>query len=54
MFSKRYIDASIFDNFIIHVPEDIYDAYSYVRGVEDVLHIIRSAKTEDEEEDLGE
>ena len=50
MFTKRLIDANKFDRFIISVPEDVYDAFSYIRGVEDVLNIIRETKTENEEE----
>ena len=53
MLTKRLIDASPFDRLIISVPEDIYDAQSYVRGVEDILTLIRTAKTENEEEDLS-
>lgn len=41
----RIIDAEPFDNFIIRVPDDVYDAFSYIRGVEDLLHKIRSAET---------
>lgn len=51
---KQYIDISLFDKFIIHVPEDVGDEYSYIRGVEDMLDLIRSAKTENEEEGLDE
>ena len=54
MRNKRLIDASPFDKFIISVPEDVYDAMSYIRGVEDMLALIRKAKTENEEEDLSE
>ena len=49
MQTKRLIDANEFDKFLISVPEDIYDAYSYIRGVEDVLERVRKAKTENEE-----
>ena len=54
MFTKRLIDATPFDKLIISVPEDVGDEYSYIRGVEDILYLIRSAKTENEEEDLSE
>ena len=55
MTKKRLIDASPFDSFIISVPDDVYDAFSYVRGIEDMLTLIRTAKTENEEsEDLSE
>lgn len=54
MLTKRLIDAKPFDSFIISIPEDIYDEYSYIRGVEDILYLIRSAKTENEEEGLSE
>ena len=40
----RLIDASPFDRLIMSVPEDVYDAQSYVRGVEDILYLIRTAK----------
>ena len=51
---KRLIDAEPFDRFIISVPEDVYDALSYIRGIEDMLYLIRSAKTENEKEDASE
>lgn len=54
MLTKRLIDASPFDKLIIHVPDDVYDAQSYVRGVEDILYLIRTAKTENEEENINE
>lgn len=54
MLSKRLIDATPFDRLIISVPEDVYDAQSYIRGVEDMLYLIRSAKTENDEEELSE
>ena len=54
MQNKRLIDAKPFDSFIINVPFDVYDPQSYIRGVEDMLVLIRSAKTENEEEDLSE
>ena len=46
MQQKRLNDANPFDRFIISVPEDVYDAMSYIRGIEDMLYLIRSAKTE--------
>ena len=49
MLTKRLIDASPFDKLIISVPEDVYDPQSYIRGVEDVLYLIRSAETVDDE-----
>lgn len=54
MIQKRLIDASPFDKFMISVPEDVGDEYSYIRGVEDVLALIRSAKTEEVDENLDE
>ena len=54
MQQKRLIDATPFDKFIISVPEDVYDALSYIRGIEDMIYLIRSAKTENEEEDVSE
>ena len=54
MLEKRLIDATPFDRLIISVPDDIGDEYSYIRGVEDMLYLIRSAKTENEEDNLGE
>ena len=48
MLTKRLIDASPFDKFIISIPEDVGDEYSYIHGVEDVLSAIREAKTEDD------
>jgi len=51
---KRLIDATPLDHFIIAIPPDVGDEYSYIRGVEDVLDIVHSAKTENEEEDLSE
>ena len=48
MLTKRLIDASPFDKLIISVPDDIYDAFSYIRGIEDILAMIRSAKTEND------
>ena len=48
--TKRLIDASFFDKLIISVPDDVYDVQSYIRGVEDILYLIRSAKTEEENE----
>lgn len=41
----RIIDADPFDKFIIHVPEGVGDEYSYIRGVEDMLELIRKAET---------
>ena len=49
MNKKRLIDASPFDKLIMGIPEDVYDAQSYIRGIEDVLYLIRTAKTENEE-----
>lgn len=55
MFAKRLIDASVFDRLIISVPEDVYDPQSYIRGVEDILYLIRSAETlNNEEEEIQE
>ena len=54
MLSKRLIDASPFDRLVISVPEDVYDEYSYIRGVEDMLYLIRSAKTENDEDEIEE
>lgn len=53
MKKKILIDRVPFDNFIISIPEDVYDEQSYIRGVEDVLILIRKAKVENEEEDLS-
>ena len=53
MLTKRLIDATPFDRLIISVPEDVYDAFSYVRGVEDILYLIRSAKTEGTEDETN-
>ena len=53
MQEKILIDRVPFDNFIISVPEDIYDPYSYIRGVEDVLNLIRKAKIENSGEDIS-
>ncbi len=50
MLTKRLIDATPFDKLIVHVPDDVGDEYSYIRGVEDILYLIRSAKTEEESE----
>lgn len=41
----RLIDVEPFDSFIIKVPEDVFDACSYVRGVEDTLTMIRRSDT---------
>ena len=41
----RLIDADKFNSVIYHVPDDVYDAYSYVQGIEFVLDKIREAKT---------
>lgn len=41
----RLIDAQKFDEYITKVPEDVYDACSFVRGVETVLDAIRNAPT---------
>lgn len=41
----RLIDAEPFDEFLISVPDDVYDACSFVRGVEVVLDRIREAET---------
>ena len=49
MLNKRLIDASFFDRLVISVPQDVEDCNSYIRGVEDILYLIRSAKTENEE-----
>ena len=54
MFAKRLIDASFFDKLIISVPEDVGDEYSYIRGVEDMLYLIRSVKTEEGNDTLEE
>lgn len=54
MIQKRLIDASPFDRFMISIPEDVGDEYSYIRGVEDMLYLIRSAKTEETDEHLDE
>ena len=54
MLSKRLIDASPFDKLIVSVPPDVGDEYSYIRGVEDILYLIRSAKTENDEEGTNE
>ena len=52
MQDKILIDRTPFDKFIISVPEDVYDPFSYIRGVEDVLNLIRKAKVENEEENI--
>lgn len=54
MQKKRLIDASPFDRLIISVPDDVGDEYSYIRAIEDMLYLIRSSKTENEEENLSE
>lgn len=54
MLTKRLIDASPFDRLIMSVPNDVYDEFSYIRGVEDILFLIRSAKTENKEEETEE
>ena len=41
----RLIDADKFNGFICHIPEDVYDAQSYIRGMEDVINSIRNTKT---------
>ena len=41
----RLIDADQFNQFIIDVPEDVFDACSFARGVEAVLDQIREAPT---------
>ena len=54
MLTKLLIDRVPFDRLIISVPDDVYDPQSYIRGVEDMLTLIRNAKVENEEEDLSE
>ena len=49
---KKLIDATPFDGLIMSVPEDIFDAQSYIRGVEDVLALIRSAPEAHKEIDV--
>ena len=52
---KRLIDASRFDELILKVPDDVFDEGSYIRGVEDVLAMVRSAPVETStEEDQAE
>ena len=46
--AKRLIDASPLDRMIMRVPDDVYDAGSYIRGVEDVLDFVRSLPTEND------
>ena len=41
----RLIDADKFDGVIYHIPEGVYDAQSYIRGMEDVINEIRKTKT---------
>lgn len=41
----RLIDADKFNGVICHIPEDVYDAQSYIRGMEDVINSIRNTKT---------
>lgn len=49
MLTKRLIDASPFDRLIVSVPPDVGDEYSYIRGVEDILYLIRNAETENDD-----
>ena len=53
MVKKILIDRVPFDKLVISVPEDVYDPQSYIRGVEDILSLLRKAKVENEEEDLS-
>ena len=50
----RLIDADKFNKVIYHVPEDVYDAQSYIRGMEDMLDRIRQAETVLQLSDKGE
>lgn len=43
--SMRLIDAEPFDKTLLHVPDDVGDAFSFIRGVESVLDKIRASKT---------
>ena len=52
MSEKRLIDASRFDKLIMKVPSDVFDEYSYLRGVEDVLEIIRTTPREKSDIDI--
>ena len=52
MDGRRLIDATPFDKLILKVPDDVYDDQSYIRGVEDVLAIIRSAPEAKKEIDV--
>ena len=51
---KILIDRVPFNRLIVSVPEDVYDPQSYIRGIEDILNLIRKAKIENEEENLSE
>ena len=46
------IDATRFDMLVMKVPSDIFDEVSYLRGVEDVLELIRKAPQEKSEIDI--
>ena len=49
---RKLIDATQFDGLIMSVPEDVFDAQSYIRGVEDVLALVRSAPEAHKEIDI--
>ena len=52
MSEKKLIDASRFDKLVMKVPPDVFDEVSYIRGVEDVLELIRNAPRETSEIDI--
>ena len=41
----RLIDADKFNGVIYHIPDDVYDEGSFIRGIEFILDKIREADT---------
>lgn len=50
----RVIDAEPFDRFLISVPSDVYDAFSFIQGAETVLNMVRNAPTIEDVKQINE